>query len=57
MGRKCIVGSLIRGLNAPNSFNIFCKEHNITSDVVLINVEEINITFERIARKEFNTGL
>ena len=47
-GRKCIAGSLIGGIKETQEMLDFCGEHNIVSDVEVINIEDINIAFERV---------
>ena len=48
MGRKRIAGSLIGGIKETQEMLDFCGEHNIVSDVELINIEDINEAYERI---------
>jgi uncharacterized zinc-type alcohol dehydrogenase-like protein len=48
MGRKRIAGSLIGGLKETQEMLDFCGKHNITSDIELIAMQEINTAFERI---------
>ena len=52
MGRKRIAGSLIGGLKETQEMLNFCGEHNITSDVELIDMQEINTAFERITNND-----
>ena len=48
MGRKRIAGSLIGGIKETQEMLDFCGEHNIVSDVEIIDMEEINKAFERV---------
>jgi len=52
MGRKRIAGSLIGGIKETQEMLDFCGEHNITSDIELIDMQEINTAFERITSND-----
>ena len=47
LGRKSIAGSLIGGLVETQEMLDFCGEHNIVSDIELINMQDINEAYER----------
>jgi len=47
MGRRSLVGSLIGGLKETQEMLDYCAEHNITSDVEIINIDQINEAYER----------
>lgn len=49
MGRKRIAGSLIGGIKETQEMLDFCGENNIVSDVEMINMQDINKAFERVA--------
>jgi len=48
MGRKRVAGSLIGGIKETQEMLDFCGEHNITSDIEMIDMQEINKAFERV---------
>lgn len=48
MGRKRIAGSLIGGIKETQEMLDFCGEHNIVSDIEVINMEQINKAYERV---------
>ncbi len=48
MGRKRIAGSLIGGIKETQEMLDFCGEHNIVSDIELINIQQINKAYERV---------
>ena len=48
MGRKRVAGSLIGGIKETQEMLDFCGEHNITSDVEMIEMKDINQAFERV---------
>ncbi|MBC2840548.1 NAD(P)-dependent alcohol dehydrogenase [Robiginitalea sp. SC105] len=48
MGRKRVAGSLIGGIAETQEMLDFCGEHNITSDIELIDMQEINTAYERV---------
>lgn len=48
MPRRRIIGSLIGGIRETQEMLDFCGEHNITSDIELIEPSQINAAFERV---------
>jgi len=52
MGRKRIAGSLIGGIKETQEMLDFCGEHNITSDVELINMQDINTAYDRVTTND-----
>jgi uncharacterized zinc-type alcohol dehydrogenase-like protein len=48
MGRKRIAGSLIGGIKETQEMLDFCGKHNITSDIELIDMQDINKAYDRI---------
>ena len=50
--RRGIVGSLIGGLKETQEMLDFCAEHNITSDIEIIPIQEINHAFERMLKSD-----
>ena len=52
MGRKRIAGSLIGGIKETQEMLDFCGEHNIVSDIELIDMHNINEAYERIIRSD-----
>ncbi len=48
--RRRLVGSLIGGMRETQEMLEFCGEHNITSDVELIPIQQINDAYERVVR-------
>ncbi len=51
-GRKHIAGSLIGGIKETQEMLDFCAEHNIVSDVEMINMQDINTAFERVMKAD-----
>jgi uncharacterized zinc-type alcohol dehydrogenase-like protein len=51
MGRKRIAGSLIGGIKKQEMLD-FCGEHNITSDIELINMQDINKAYDRVTSND-----
>ncbi|WP_211363111.1 NAD(P)-dependent alcohol dehydrogenase [Gelidibacter salicanalis] len=47
-GRKRIAGSLIGGIKETQEMLDFCGEHNIVSDIEVIDMKDINDAYERI---------
>lgn len=48
--RRSISGSLIGGLQETQEMLDFCAEHNITCDIELIDIQEINTAYERTVK-------
>ncbi len=52
MGRKSLSGSLIGGLAETQEMLDFCGEHNITSDIEMIRMDQINDAYERMLKSD-----
>jgi uncharacterized zinc-type alcohol dehydrogenase-like protein len=52
MGRKSVAGSLIGGIAETQELLDFCGKHNIISDVEVINIQDINIAYERMLKSD-----
>lgn len=50
MGRKHLMGSLIGGIRETQEMLDYCAEHEITSDVEVIAVQQINQAYERMLK-------
>ncbi|MGZ8137291.1 MAG: NAD(P)-dependent alcohol dehydrogenase [Methylococcaceae bacterium] len=50
--RRSIAGSLIGGLKETQEMLDFCAEHNITSDIEIIPIEQINEAYERVLKSD-----
>jgi uncharacterized zinc-type alcohol dehydrogenase-like protein len=48
--RRSLVGSLIGGLPETQEMLDYCAEHNITSDVEVIDIKDINEAYERMLK-------
>jgi len=51
-GRKSISGSLIGGIKETQEMLDFCGRHNITSDVEIIPIQQVNEAYERLVRSD-----
>ncbi len=51
-GRKSIAGSLIGGITETQEMLDFCGTHNITADIELIPMQEINTAYERMLKSD-----
>jgi len=49
-GRKSLAGSSIGGLPETQEMLDYCADHNITSDVEVINIKDINKAYERMLK-------
>lgn len=49
-GRKSFAGSLIGGLKETQEMLDFCGEHHITSDIEMINMQDINLAYDRLLK-------
>jgi len=52
MGRKSVAGSLIGGIAETQELLDFCGKHNITSDVEVIKIQDINQAYERMLKSD-----
>ncbi|MGL1956349.1 MAG: NAD(P)-dependent alcohol dehydrogenase [Colwellia sp.] len=50
MGRRSFSGSNIGGIAETQEMLQFCADHNITADIELINIEQVNEAFERLEK-------
>jgi uncharacterized zinc-type alcohol dehydrogenase-like protein len=48
--RRSIIGSLIGGIKETQEMLDFCAEHNIVSDVEVIDIKQINESYERMLK-------
>ena len=51
-GRKSVSGSLIGGIAETQEMLEFCGEHDITADVEVIPIQEINEAYERMLKSD-----
>lgn len=51
-GRRLVGGSNFGGLKETQEMLDFCAKHNITSDIELIRMEDINTAYERLAKSD-----
>ena len=52
MGRKSVAGSLIGGIAETQELLDFCGKHNITSDVEVIKIQDINQAYGRMLNSD-----
>lgn len=52
MGRKSIAGSLIGGIAETQELLDFCGKHNITSDIEVVDIQDINTAYERMLKSD-----
>lgn len=51
-GRKRIAGSVIGGIKETQEMLDFCGEHNIVSDVEMIDIQNINDAYQRVIKSD-----
>ncbi|MBX7172923.1 MAG: NAD(P)-dependent alcohol dehydrogenase [Pyrinomonadaceae bacterium] len=49
-GRKSVAGSSIGGIQETQEMLDFCAEHNIVSDIEMIDIKDINTAYERMLK-------
>lgn len=49
-GRKSFAGSMIGGIAETQEMLDFCGQHNITADIEMINIQQINEAYERLLK-------
>jgi len=52
MGRHSLSGSAIGGIRETQEMLDFCGEHNITSDIELIKIQQINEAYDRLLKQD-----
>jgi len=52
MKRRNLAGSLIGGIKETQEMLDFCGEHNIVSDVEIIDIQNINTAYERMMKSD-----
>jgi alcohol dehydrogenase (NADP+) len=52
LGRKSVAGSLIGGIAETQEMLDFCGAHNIVSEIEIINMQEINESYERMLKSD-----
>ena len=52
MGRKSVAGSLIGGIAETQELLDFCGKHNITSDIEMIKIQDINQAYKRMLKSD-----
>ena len=52
IGGKAVAGSLIGGIPSTQEMLDFCGEHGITSDIEIINIQNINEAYERMLKSD-----
>jgi uncharacterized zinc-type alcohol dehydrogenase-like protein len=51
-GRKKVAGSLIGGIRETQEMLDFCGQHNVTADVEMIGVQQINQAYDRLLKND-----
>lgn len=51
-GRKSLAGSLIGGLPETQEMLDYCAEHNIVSDIEIINIKDVNTAYDRLMKSD-----
>ncbi|WP_212005934.1 NAD(P)-dependent alcohol dehydrogenase [Chitinophaga sp. HK235] len=52
LGRKAIAGSVIGGIAETQEMLDFCGKHNITADIEVIKMQDINEAYERMLKSD-----
>lgn len=52
LGRKTVAGSLIGGIKETQEMLDFCGEHNIVSEIEMIQMQDINEAYERLLKAD-----
>jgi uncharacterized zinc-type alcohol dehydrogenase-like protein len=52
LGRKSVAGSLIGGIAETQEMLDFCAEHGITSDIEMVDIQNINAVYERMLKSD-----
>jgi alcohol dehydrogenase (NADP+) len=52
MGRRSLSGSAIGGIRETQEMLDFCAEHNLTSDIELIKIQQVNEAYDRLLKSD-----
>ena len=52
LGRKSVAGSVIGGIAETQEMLDFCGQHNIVSEIEMINMQDINEAYERMLKSD-----
>jgi uncharacterized zinc-type alcohol dehydrogenase-like protein len=52
MGRRSMAGSAIGGIRETQEMLDFCADHNVTSDIEMIRIQQINEAYDRLLRSD-----
>jgi uncharacterized zinc-type alcohol dehydrogenase-like protein len=52
MGRKSVAGSVIGGIAETQEMLDFCGKHNIVSEIEMINMQDVNASYERMLKSD-----
>lgn len=52
LGRKSVAGSVIGGIAETQEMLDFCGQHNIVSEIEMINMQDINQAYERMLKSD-----
>jgi len=52
MGRCSLAGSGIGGIQETQEMLDFCGQHNVTSDIEMINIQQVNDAYERLLKSD-----
>jgi uncharacterized zinc-type alcohol dehydrogenase-like protein len=52
IGRRSLSGSAIGGIRETQEMLDFCAEHNITSDIELIKIQQVNEAYDRLLKQD-----
>jgi uncharacterized zinc-type alcohol dehydrogenase-like protein len=52
LGRKSVAGSVIGGIAETQEMLDFCGQHNIVSEIEIINMQQINEAYERLLKSD-----
>ena len=52
LGRKSVAGSVIGGIAETQEMLDFCGRHNITSDIEVIKIQDINAAYQRMLKSD-----
>lgn len=50
MGRRSFAGSMIGGIAETQEMLDFCGQHNISADIEMINIQQVNDAYERLLK-------
>jgi uncharacterized zinc-type alcohol dehydrogenase-like protein len=51
-GRRSLAGSMVGSIQEMQEMLDFCGQHDIVSDIEMVNIQDVNEAYERVVRSD-----